>query len=84
MGTLLKRRPLMPPQVSKQHFAEALIELGHDPAEYSGKKLSLEGFAALYEMESEVILDAIDRQHLQAHYDYQHDTVSVFFRLVDA
>ena len=67
----------MPPQVSKERFVKALRELGHDPAAFSGKKLSLQGMSELYELEQESILDAIDHKHIGAHYDYLNDTIWV-------
>lgn len=67
----------MPPQVSKQIFASALAELGHNPEEFSGKKLSLDGMAELYELDSELIVEAITLNHIQAHYDYRSDTIWV-------
>ncbi|SMF14165.1 hypothetical protein [Pseudobacteriovorax antillogorgiicola] len=65
------------PQVDKDSFKTALIELGHNPADYSGKKLSIDGMAALYELDSEIILDAIDQKSIAAHYDYANDTIWV-------
>lgn len=67
----------MPPQVSKAAFAHALTELGHNPDDYRGKKLSLSGMAELYEMEEDLILEAIDLRHISAHYDYHADTIWV-------
>jgi len=65
----------MPPQISKETFAEALMEMGHDPQTYRGKKLSLVGMSDLYGIEADLILDAIDSRHLSAHYDYNNDTI---------
>jgi hypothetical protein len=65
----------MPPQITKETFAEALRDLGHDPSNYSGKKLSLNGMSDLYGINPDSILDAIDRRHLSAHYDYNNDTI---------
>lgn len=65
------------PQVDKEAFVKALAELGHDPAAYMGKRLSLEGMAELYGLDQDVILDAIDSKHVAAHYDYMTDTVWV-------
>ena len=67
----------MPPQVSKEMFVKALSELGHDPSQYCGKKLSLEGMAELYGIAADIILEAIDRQQIPAHYDYANDTIWV-------
>jgi hypothetical protein len=67
----------MPPQVSKAEFSQALIDLGHNPAAYEGKRLSLQGMSDLYKIESDRILDAIDQRHINAHYDYHADTIWV-------
>ncbi len=67
----------MPPQVSKDDFALALKEMGHDPEDYHGKKLSLRGMAELYEIDEDIIVEAIDLNHIAAHYDYLSDTVWV-------
>jgi hypothetical protein len=67
----------MPPQVTKKAFASALEDLGHDPAQYSGQRLSLDGMSELYEIKSDAILEAIDRKHIHAHYDYHADTIWV-------
>lgn len=65
------------PQVDKNSFTSALKELGHDPADYSGKKLSIDGMSNLYDIDSELILDAIDTKSIAAHYDYVNDTIWV-------
>lgn len=67
----------MPPQVNKTVFTQALKEMGHDPSEYSGKRLSLEGMCELYELEHDHVLDAIGRKLIDAHYDYSRDTIWV-------
>lgn len=65
----------MPPQVDKKTFTKALVELGHDPSRYIGKRLSLTGMSELYELAEETILDAIDGRHIAAHYDYLNDVI---------
>lgn len=65
------------PQVDKKAFASALVEMGHNPSDYAGKKLSVDGMSSLYEIDSELILDAIDRKNIAAHYDYINDTIWV-------
>jgi len=65
----------MPPQVSKEAFAEALRELGHDPGKYQGQRLSLTGMCELYELDQEAVLEAIDLRFVAAHYDYMNDTI---------
>jgi len=65
----------MPPQVDKQTFRQALNELGHDPDHYAGQRISLSGMSELYEMEQDLILEAIDCKQIAAHYDYQNDTI---------
>ena len=67
----------MPPQVTREAFASALIDLGHNPETYKGQRLSLEGMCDLYELHSDAILEAIDRKHIHAHYDYHADTIWV-------
>jgi len=67
----------MPPQVSKELFSQALRDLGHDPSQYAGQRLTLNGLVELYEIGPEVIIEAIDRRHVEAHYDYQNDTIWV-------
>ena len=61
--------------ISKEDFAKALTELGHDANAYQGKKLSLSGMANLYEVEQDSILDAIEMKVLSAHYDFLNDTI---------
>lgn len=65
----------MGPQVNKETFIQALRELGHNPEDYIGKRLSMEGMAELYELEQEHIIDAIVAKKIGAHYDYLADTV---------
>jgi hypothetical protein len=67
----------MPPQVSKDAFAAALTDLGVDPNAYRGKRLTIEGLCELYELEQEAVLEAIERRHIAAHYDYHADTIWV-------
>jgi hypothetical protein len=67
----------MPPQVSKEAFASALRDLGHDPNTYQGQRLSLAGMCELYDLEQDAVLDAIDMRHIAAHYDYHNDTIWV-------
>ena len=67
----------MPPQISKEAFASALMDLGHDPAYYRGKRLSLTGMSELYEMNPDSILEAIQAKQIGAHYDYTSDTIWV-------
>lgn len=67
----------MPPQVEKKVFAQALREMGHNPEDYLGKRLSLTGMCELYELDQEHILTAIERKLIDAHYDYSRDTIWV-------
>ncbi len=67
----------MVPQVGKSVFKKALQELGHDPRNYEGKRVSLGGMCELYDLEQDFILDAIDRREIAAHYDYYNDTIWV-------
>jgi hypothetical protein len=67
----------MPPQVTKEAFASALLDMGHNPDDYAGKRLSLVGMCELYDLEEDTILEAIELRHIAAHYDYMHDTIWV-------
>lgn len=67
----------MPPQVSKDAFALALRELGHDPDSYRGQRLSLGGMCELYEVAQDAVLEAIELRQIAAHYDYMNDTIWV-------
>ncbi|MBP6217202.1 MAG: hypothetical protein KA436_01295 [Oligoflexales bacterium] len=62
-------------QVDKRMFASALRELGHDPSQFEGQKLSLENMAQIYEFETDALLEAIEKKALNAHYDYKHDHI---------
>ena len=65
----------MPPQVSKRDFELALRELGHNPDDYRGKRLSLAGMCGLYEIEESLVIEAIRSRFIAAHYDYGKDTI---------
>ena len=65
------------PQVTKQDFATALRELGHNPSDYQGKKLTLGGMSELYGIDEDAIVDAIDLKQISAHYDFKNDTIWV-------
>lgn len=67
----------MQSQIDKESFEMALQELGHDPKEYKGLKLSLGGMSELYQIKQDNILDAIERKLIAAHYDYSNDTIWV-------
>ena len=67
--------PPQAPQVSKEDFALALKEMGHDPNAYRGKRITLKGMCELYELEEDAVADAIDLKHIAAHYDYHADTI---------
>lgn len=67
----------MGPQVTKEEFASALRELGHDPETYRGQKLSLSGMCELYGLDQDAVLDAIDMRAVAAQYDYMSDTIWV-------
>jgi hypothetical protein len=67
----------MPPQVTKEAFASALLDMGHNPDDYAGKRLSLAGMCELYDLEEDTILEAIELRHIAAHYDYMNDTIWV-------
>lgn len=67
----------MPPQVTKEAFSTALLELGHNPNDYIGKRLTLAGMCELYELSEESVIEAIELRHIAAHYDYMNDTIWV-------
>ena len=67
----------MPVQVSKEAFAKALTELGHDPEQYRGQRLALAGMCELYGLDVDAVLDAIEHRLVAAHYDYFNDTIWV-------
>ena len=67
----------MAPQVSKRDFIKALSEMGMNPEDYSGKKISLDSAAETYELKKDVLVEAIDRNHIGAFYDYSTDTIMV-------
>lgn len=62
-------------QVDKETFRQALTELGHNPDQYAGQRISLSGMSELYEIDEEIILEAIDGKKIAAHYDYLNDTI---------
>ena len=60
----------MPPQVSREAFASALLELGHNPDTYRGQRLSLSSMCELYDIDDDI-------KQIAAHYDYLNDTIWV-------
>lgn len=64
-------------QVTKEDFAKALRELGHNPIEYEGRKLTLTALCEVYELPKDVVIEAIDKKYISAHYDYYSDTIWV-------
>lgn len=67
----------MPPQVSKDEFEKALVEMGHNPDDYRGKQLSLDAMCDVYGLDEDAIIDAIKLKHIDAHYDFKKDTIWV-------
>lgn len=67
----------MSPQVSKQDFELALKEMGHYPNDYRGKRLSLAGSCGVYDLEEDIVIEAIRLKHIAAHYDDARDTIWV-------
>lgn len=67
----------MSSQIDKETFRRALEELGHDTSKWSGQKLALADMATQYELSESTIVDAIESQLIDAHYDYTRDTVWV-------
>ena len=64
-------------QITKEVFAQALSDLGHNPTDYAGQRLSLSGMCELYGLNEDSVIEAIDLKHIHAHYDYKHDTIWV-------
>ena len=62
-------------QVDQKMFAKALRELGHDPDQYSGKKLAIDEVERVFELDRSDILDAIEAKLITAHYDYKTDII---------
>lgn len=67
----------MKPQIDKESFKKALAEMGHDPEEWLGKRLSLERVSKLFELKEGYILEAIRKKIIDAHYDVLKDTIWV-------
>jgi len=64
-------------QIDKHFFEKALTELGHNPNEYRGKRLSISSMSELYSITQDAIVNAIDLDQVSAHYDYKNDTIWV-------
>jgi hypothetical protein len=62
-------------QIDQRMFAKALKELGHNPLDFHGKKITLDQMAENYEFDRDGLLEAIERKVLSAHYDYKLDTI---------
>jgi hypothetical protein len=62
-------------QISKETFEKALLELGHDPSQYKGKRLSLNNLCELYEIDQDTVIRAIDKDLVSAHYDFKNDII---------
>lgn len=62
-------------QITKETFERALLEMGHDPSQYKGKRLSLSNLCELYEIDEETVINAIDKHLVSAHYDYKNDVI---------
>lgn len=67
----------MPPQINKEYFKKALVELGHDPNQWIGKRLALSAMSELYQIDENYIVDAIKDKLIDAHYDYKKDIIWV-------
>ncbi len=67
----------MTQQIDKHYFEKALAELGHNPSEYRGKRLSIGNMSTLYDITQDTIINAIDKDQVSAHYDYKNDTIWV-------
>ena len=64
-------------QISRDEFKRALVELGHNPEAYSNQRISLNGVHELYGISHSTLLEAIEKDIISAHYDYQKDTIWV-------
>jgi len=64
-------------QISPEAFEAALVELGHDPADYRGKRLTIAQMGELYGLDQDIIVDAIDHDMVSVHYDYRKDIIWV-------
>ena len=64
-------------QISKDMFKKALTELGHDPLQYEGKKLTLKNMCDVYEFSHDELISEIKKKSLSAHYDYKNDNIWV-------
>lgn len=67
----------MPAQVDKNIFKDALIQLGHNPSDYEGKKISLKKVEEIYGIFDEALFEAIKKDLLHAFYDVKSDTIFV-------
>jgi hypothetical protein len=65
----------MEKHIDKTYFIKALKELGHDPSQYLGKKLTLEEVGILYNFQEDSLIEAINSKILAANYDYQTDKI---------
>jgi hypothetical protein len=65
----------MPPQITREEFAFALREMGHNPEDYRGKQLSLDAMCEVYDIDEDIVIEAIKLAHINAHYDYRKDTI---------
>ena len=62
-------------QVTILEFESALVELGYRPEDYRGKKITLQTVQKTYGLREEVVLEAISRKEIAAHYDYISDVI---------
>ena len=65
----------MVPQVDREMFVKALREMGHEPNDYAGQRISLASMCELYDLDDAAVMDAIEERLLAAHYDYKLDTI---------
>ena len=64
-------------QISKDIFKKALLELGHDPDQYEGKKITLSNMCDIYSFSHDELISEIEKKYLSAHYDYKNDNIWV-------
>ena len=62
-------------QITVSEFEAALVDLGYNPDDYRGKRMSLETVQKNYGLKEDLILDAISEKQIAAHYDYLSDVI---------
>ncbi len=63
--------------VERDMFIKALQELGINPKEFEGQKLSLKNMAEIYDFQYDALLEAVQNSMLKVYYSYTEDTMWV-------